>query len=331
MQLGTLSCITPSPIRPVIIAPYVKTSLDHLPPDKQDDIARIVLLIRKFVAEAREKDPNLGGGSGKGGIQKIILFGSHARGDWTFDSYIEDDITYEYVSDYDILIVTDDSTLPMHDDIWDKVRDRFATGRPSHGPDSAELSLIVHTIKEVNSAVEDRRYFFMDVVRDGVLLHDAPGSAPFAEPRELTPPERKERAQEEFDRWFAKSQGFYKAFDFMLGENDLNIAAFQLHQATESLYITACMVFTDYRPKVHDLYKLRKRVGAYDRRLLKGFAFHTPEQKRLFKLLADAYVHARYTKTYTITKEELDYLAERVRRLQAITEEACREQIATLA
>ena len=68
-------------------------------------------------------------------------------------------------------------------------------------------------------------------------------------------------------------------------------------------------------------------IGEYDRRLLKGFAFHTPEQKRLFKLLADAYVHARYTKTYTITKEELDYLADRVRRLQNITEEACQEQI----
>ncbi len=71
--------------------------------------------------------------------------------------------------------------------------------------------------------------------------------------------------------------------------------------------------------------------GAYDRRLLKRLAFHTPEQKRLFKLLADAYVHARYTKSYTITKDELDYLADRVRRLQTITEEACREQIAKLA
>ena len=308
----------------------MKTSLAHLPPDKQDDIARIVLLIRKFVAEAREKDPNLGGGPDTGHLQKIILFGSHARGDWTFDSYVEDGITYEYVSDYDILIVTDDSTLPMHDDIWDRVRDRFATGRPSHGPDSAELSLIVHTIKEVNGAIEDRRYFFMDVLRDGVLLHDAPGSAAFAEPRELTAQERKERAQEEFDRWFAKVTDSLKTFDFALNEDMLLKAAFELHQATESLYITASMVFTDYRPKLHDLYKLRKRVGEYDRRLLKGFAFHTPEQKRLFKLLADAYVHARYTKTYTITKEELDYLADRVRRLQAITEEACREQIAKL-
>lgn len=51
------------------------------------------------------------------------------------------------------------------------------------------------------------------------------------------------------------------------------------------------------------------------------------EQTRLFKLLADVYVHARYTRTYTITKEELDYLPDRVRRLQAITEEVRKEAI----
>ena len=44
-----------------------------------------------------------------------------------------------------------------------------------------------------------------------------------------------------------------------------------------------------------------------------------------------AYMVKRYTKAYTITKEELDYLADRVRRLQTITEEACREQIGGLA
>jgi hypothetical protein len=34
----------------------VKTSLAHLPADKQADIARIVLLIRKFVADFRASE-----------------------------------------------------------------------------------------------------------------------------------------------------------------------------------------------------------------------------------------------------------------------------------
>jgi len=58
---------------------------------------------------------------------------------------------------------------------------------------------------------------------------------------------------------------------------------------------------------------------------------HTDEQKRLFKLVggADAYVHARYTKTYSITKEEIEYLAERVQKLRGIVETVCRERIET--
>ena len=36
----------------------------------------------------------------------VILFGSFARGDWVHDIYKEDHITYEYASDYDLLIIT---------------------------------------------------------------------------------------------------------------------------------------------------------------------------------------------------------------------------------
>jgi predicted nucleotidyltransferase len=38
-------------------------------------------------------------------IAFIILFGSFARGDWVYDTYMEDHITYEYASDYDFLIL----------------------------------------------------------------------------------------------------------------------------------------------------------------------------------------------------------------------------------
>lgn len=62
----------------------------------------------------------------------------------------------------------------------------------------------------------------------------------------------------------------------------------------------------------------RTHAGELDRRTLKGFAMHTDEQRRLFKLLADAYIHARCIKFYTITREELEYLAGRVRKLRGM-------------
>jgi hypothetical protein len=38
----------------------------------------------------------------------IILFGSYARGGWVEDVYGEDGVIYEYRSDFDILVVTED-------------------------------------------------------------------------------------------------------------------------------------------------------------------------------------------------------------------------------
>ena len=37
----------------------------------------------------------------------IILFGSYSRGNWVEDVYKENGTTYEYKSDYDILVVTE--------------------------------------------------------------------------------------------------------------------------------------------------------------------------------------------------------------------------------
>ena len=56
---------------------------------------------------------------------------------------------------------------------------------------------------------------------------------------------------------------------------------------------------------------------------------HLPKHKRdeSFILLKKAYVDARYKDSYEITKEQLEYLAERVKTLQELTERVCKEKI----
>ncbi len=46
-----------------------------------------------------------------------------------------------------------------------------------------------------------------------------------------------------------------------------------------------------------------------------------------FTLLKKAYVDARYKKDYKITKEQLEYLAERVKILQKLTKKICTAKI----
>jgi len=48
---------------------------------------------------------------------------------------------------------------------------------------------------------------------------------------------------------------------------------------------------------------------------------------KAFKLLRKAYIDARYKKDYKITKKQLEYLAERVKVLQKLTNKICKKKI----
>ncbi|MGI4752332.1 MAG: HEPN domain-containing protein [Janthinobacterium lividum] len=110
-------------------------------------------------------------------------------------------------------------------------------------------------------------------------------------------------------------------YPFERGE--LNKSAFYLHQATESFYNTILLVFSNYKPKLHDIKKLGSKAENYSSELLQVFPIVTPEQKECFELLKKAYVDARYDKNYKITKKQLLYLIERIEKLKEITERIC--------
>ena len=72
-----------------------------------------------------------------------------------------------------------------------------------------------------------------------------------------------------------------------------------------------------------------QRVSSIEPQFLTVFPQSTEEEKNRFKLLRKAYVDARYKPSYIITKEELKWLAERVQKLQVLTENLCKEKIAS--
>jgi len=44
---------------------------------------------------------------------------------------------------------------------------------------------------------------------------------------------------------------------------------------------------------------------------------------KAFKLLKKTYIDARYKKDYKITKQQLEYLAQRIKKLHELTEKIC--------
>ncbi len=296
----------------------MKKSLPKRSSYKKEQLQEIVNIIRSVVD-----------------IKMVILFGSYARGTWVEDVYTdpEDHITYEYKSDIDILAVTETQGQANSIKIWDKVDQLINNCKRS-----ISVSIIAHDINDLNKKLEMGEYFFIDIKKEGIMLYDS-GEYKLAKTRKLSNGERKEVAKEDFDYWFESAKGFIRHFNYAMNDTDykkdafshtdlsLKIAAFQLHQATERLYVTLLLVFTQYRPKLHDLTKLSKKVRCFDPRLMTVFPRKTKKDKHLFNLLKRAYVEARYKKSYTITKEELEYLAVRVEKLMKLTEEICKKKI----
>jgi uncharacterized protein len=212
----------------------MKTFLAHLPESNQHEILRIVEIIKEVA------DP-----------EKIILFGSYAKGDYTEHVYTgRDGIRYEYISDYDLLVVTNEAQEKSYE-LEDKVVNRSRMYRSA-------VNLEIHDIAYINEGLEIGQYFFSDIVKEGIVLYDK-GTVQFAEPRELTPAEQKRIAQLYFDKWFPKGNSFLKLVSHIDGDR-LNDGAFLLHQVAESFYYTTLLVFTGYKPKTHNLGKLRTRA-----------------------------------------------------------------------
>ncbi|MEJ2066088.1 MAG: HEPN domain-containing protein [Reinekea sp.] len=249
----------------------------------------------------------------------LILFGSYARGDWV-EELADDGVHYQYQSDFDLLAVVKNEALATSIERKDSLHKRL--NREIKTP----VSLIAEDIHFVNRRIAKGQYFYTDILREGILLHDSERFE-LAEPQELSMPERKNQAQKDFEFWLGNAEDYFRHYQYALNDNSLNKAAFELHQTTERLYSAILLVFTCYKPSTHDLEKLGQLVASIEPKFLTVFPQGTEEDQKKFELLRKAYVSARYKPSYSITRQELEWLAERVMHLQALTEELCKIRI----
>lgn len=276
----------------------VKISLDHLPAHKQEQLRAVAELIQQ---QAK--------------VEMIVLFGSYARGTW------QEDPVGGYFSDFDILVVVEKPSAVDNDKAWSAVEDRA-----DRIVQPANVSLIVHDIQDVNRQLTKGYYFFNDIKREGIMLYDSQRFT-LAEAKKLSAAERREYAQQCFDEWFESASRFYSTFQFNLSQGWTREAAFLLHQATERFFHTVLLVYTAYKPKTHNIELLEKRCTDLEPSLRGVFPRTSAEEKRLFKLLKAAYIDARYSMSYSVTREELETMAGWARDLQDRVRSACRRRI----
>jgi HEPN domain-containing protein len=279
----------------------VAWTIPHLPVVKQRQLCAIVGIIRDMAE-----------------VERVILYGSHARGDWV------DDPANGYLSDFDFAVLVASTSFAADESLWADCQER---AREVAG--DTPVSLIVHTVDDVRQQLERGSSFFRDVMTEGVALYDA-GRVAITVP-ELTPAMHHALAREAFQRYFDHAAQLYRSFERNLAHGSLAIAAFELHQVAETLCKAVLVVFTAYLPKMHDLEELGRRcIRAYSKvgSLLPQDA---PDRKHLGGLLRAAYVDARYSFAFEISREDLKALARYVSAFRARAERACQERLAELA
>jgi predicted nucleotidyltransferase len=145
----------------------MKKSLAHLPKHKREELKLVTEIIL-------DECPT---------ILMVILFGSYARGDWVEDTYVENGITYEYASDFDILVIvrpTGSSTA--------RTLARRRPGPPL--PVGTWTDLIVESIETINNALATATASSPTSARHRALRHRRIPTRP---PRELTKNARAKR------------------------------------------------------------------------------------------------------------------------------------------
>jgi predicted nucleotidyltransferase/HEPN domain-containing protein len=293
---------------------FMKTNIDHLPQVQQDELARVVrILMAEFeTATARATQP----WRRDGRIYKIILFGSYARHDWV------DEPENGYQSDFDLLIVVSHRDLTEIADYWYVAEDKIL-----RDPEIGRLvNIIVHSIDEVNSSLRRGEYFWVDIVRDGIALYELPQHE-LATPMPLTPADAYSMAAAYLADWLGKIDSAIKLAAFALNENELKDAAFLLHQATERAYNCFLLVRTHYFPRSHNIKFLRSLAEDSEPRLIEAWPREAKQDRRRFELLKRAYVEARYSANYEISRDDLDELTGSVRRLRDLVESVSRERL----
>jgi predicted nucleotidyltransferase/HEPN domain-containing protein len=296
---------------------FMKSSIDHLPPPKQRELRKTVELLLEEFEDA------LKGGTAdfkkRGRILKIILFGSYARGSWVDEPHTRKG----YRSDFDLLVVVNNRKLTDFAGYWQTAADRLM--REINTP----VSFIVHSRREVNTALREGQYFFVDVRREGIVLYEL-DEEPLASPAPAGPDEALRAAEEYFADRLPHAKAFAEGAGFFTEKGKFKEAAFLLHQSIEQAYAALLLILTNYSPASHNVKFLRSLAEDQARELAEVWPRDQQRFVAWFNVINEAYVKARYSRHFEITSEALEWLTGRVSDLIGRIEMICRSRLENL-
>lgn len=247
----------------------MKSDLDHLPADKQEELKHILKILFEEFDNAFAT--SLSDWKRKGRVRNVILFGSYARGDWVD----ERSIGKGYQSDYDLLIVVSHAKLVSYYKLWNGLWERLFHDERIKTP----VTFIVHTLDHINKELALGRYFFCDIRRQGIMLYETPGSR-LKQPQRLSAQDALKMAKDYSAEWFENLEACLDGARFHLDKGQFKKTAFELHQATEAAYHAFLLTLTNYTPATHNLNALRALAEGMDQRLVEAWPAWYKERRK---------------------------------------------------
>ena len=255
----------------------------------------------------------------------IILYGSYAR-----NTYVELDIRrdygggkIQYMSDYDILVVSKKRLGSRTVTVSSRVKSSFLKNK--NADTQTRPQIINESITKFNNALSEGRYFYVDILTEGIVLYDS-GECQLATPCELNYSEILQIAKEYYRAKLHKAKRHYAHYKTDYLDKEYTYCTFDLHQTVEHLIKAIPLVFILYGHKEHELDTLIEKCKAYTLELVKVFPLDTEEEKHHFELLERSYIEARYNDKFVVPKEVVDALVPKVDLLFNIVEDVCRKQ-----
>lgn len=182
----------------------------------------------------------------------IILYGSYAR-----NTYVELDIRrdygggkIQYMSDYDILVVSKKRLGSRTVTVSSRVKSSFLKNKNANT--QTRPSIINESITKFNNALSEGRYFYVDILTEGIVLYDS-GECQLATPCELNYSEILQIAKEYYRAKLHKAKRHYAHYKTDYLDKEYTYCTFDLHQTVEHLIKAIPLVFILYGHKEHEL------------------------------------------------------------------------------
>lgn len=248
----------------------------------------------------------------------IIKFSESVKSKFASGSFMEKiDVSSFH---YHLLMVVEGTTRIEHG-VQDFVNTHFYHGK---------ITILVHSRETMEEAISANSRFFIHAFNTGILLYNHEGILNLFPQYILDEKQSLQKARVHFNHRIPMAKGFLVGAAECYSNRKYNVSVFMLHQTVEQCCIALIRIFMSYRADIHHLGKLLDLCCCFSEQPKEIF-LNNEENSRLFKVLMDSYLHARYRDNFNVDIDDADDLYRLVKTFFDLSKKLCEERINELS